>query len=108
MQWLLKTQMDSKYGLKVCDGGTLIQILCFWTLFIVLFYLKHRPVFIIKHNVLVTGFCLRLQVKPSQLDPELVPISGDPESSLQNVAFLNKNRTMDNVQKHNICIKQTG
>jgi hypothetical protein len=27
----------------------------------------------------------------------------ETESCLQNVVFLNKNRTMDNVQKHNIC-----
>jgi hypothetical protein len=31
------------------------------------FYLKHRPVYISKHNVSETGFCLRLQVKPTQL-----------------------------------------
>jgi cytochrome c oxidase subunit IV len=37
-----------------------IQILCFWKLSIVLF-------FILKHNVSVTGFCLLLQVKPTQL-----------------------------------------
>jgi hypothetical protein len=28
----------------------------------------------------------------------------ETKSSLRNVAFLYKNRTMDNVQKHNICI----
>jgi hypothetical protein len=28
----------------------------------------------------------------------------ETKSSLQNVVFLNKNRTMDNVRKHNICI----
>jgi hypothetical protein len=27
----------------------------------------------------------------------------ETESSLQNVVFLNKNRMVDNVQKHNIC-----
>jgi hypothetical protein len=27
----------------------------------------HRPVYISKHNVSETGFCLRLQVKPTQL-----------------------------------------
>jgi hypothetical protein len=27
----------------------------------------------------------------------------ETESNLQNVVFLNKNSTMDNVQKHNIC-----
>jgi hypothetical protein len=41
-------------------------------------YLKHRPVYISKHNVSETGFCLRLQVKPTQLaqSVELVSISG--------------------------------
>jgi hypothetical protein len=29
----------------------------------------HRPVFILKHNVSETGFCLRLQVEPTQLGP---------------------------------------
>jgi short-subunit dehydrogenase involved in D-alanine esterification of teichoic acids len=32
-------------------------------------YLKHRPVYISKHNVSETGFCLRLQVKATQLGP---------------------------------------
>jgi hypothetical protein len=27
----------------------------------------------------------------------------ETETSLRNVVFLNKNRTMDNVRKHNIC-----
>jgi hypothetical protein len=40
----------------------------------------HRPVFILKNNVSKTGFCLR------------------------NVVFLNKDWTMDNVQKTNNCI----
>jgi hypothetical protein len=33
------------------------------------FYLKHRHGYIWKHNVSETGFCLRLQVKPTQLGP---------------------------------------
>jgi hypothetical protein len=28
----------------------------------------------------------------------------ETESSLRNVVFLNKNRTMDNIQKNNICM----
>jgi hypothetical protein len=28
---------------------------------------KHRPLYISKHNVSETGFCLCLQVKPTQL-----------------------------------------
>jgi hypothetical protein len=31
--------------LKVCDNGTLIQVLCFWTLSIILSLSKNRPVY---------------------------------------------------------------
>jgi hypothetical protein len=34
-----------------------------------LYLKKHRPVYISKHNVSDTGFCLRLQVKSTQLGP---------------------------------------
>jgi hypothetical protein len=37
---------DSEYDLKVCDDGTLIQVLCFWTLSIFLSLSKNRPVYI--------------------------------------------------------------
>jgi hypothetical protein len=30
---------------------------------------KHRPVYFSKHNISETGFCLSLQVKPTQLGP---------------------------------------
>jgi hypothetical protein len=43
------------------DGGILIQLLCFWTS-IFLFSFKTR-------SVSATGFCLRLQVEPTQLGP---------------------------------------
>jgi hypothetical protein len=33
------------------------------------FYPKHRSVYISKHNVSETGFCLRLHVRPTQLGP---------------------------------------
>jgi hypothetical protein len=54
-----------------------VQILCFWTLCIVLFLYKapscfcieHRPIFISIHNVSETGFCLLFQVKPTQFGP---------------------------------------
>jgi hypothetical protein len=43
---------------------------CFWTLSIVLSLSKNIALFIFsKHNVSETGFCLRLQVKPTQLIP---------------------------------------
>jgi hypothetical protein len=144
-----------RYDLKVCDDGTLVQILGFRTLSIALSYVKCRPVYFSKHNVSETGFCFCLQVKLTQLGPidiEIVPISGplllllllllllfffffffgspeigtssidwtqlsrfylktETESSLRNVVFLKRNRTtffdkdktMDNVQKCNIC-----
>lgn len=34
---------------------------------VVLLYLEHRPLYISKHNVPEVGFCLRLQVEPTQL-----------------------------------------
>jgi hypothetical protein len=40
----------------------IIKLLCFWILSIVLFLFKTR-------NVSETGFCLRLQVEPTQLGP---------------------------------------
>jgi hypothetical protein len=40
----------------------------FWTLSIVLLLSKMASCFYLKHNVSETGFCLRLQVKPTQLN----------------------------------------
>jgi hypothetical protein len=48
--------------MKLCDHDTLIQLLCFWTLYIALLLFK-------KHNVSDTGFSLRLQVKPTEMGP---------------------------------------
>jgi hypothetical protein len=48
-------------ALKFGDNGILIQLLCFWTLSIVLFLLKT--------HASETGFCLCLQVEPPQLGP---------------------------------------
>jgi hypothetical protein len=45
----------------------LVQILRFRTLSIVLSLFKLSSFFLSKHNVSETGFCLRLQVKPTQL-----------------------------------------
>jgi sporulation-control protein spo0M len=61
-----------------CKYTGFVQILCFWTLSIVLSLSKNRPVYFSKHKVSETGFCLRLQVK-------------------------DEDKEMDNVQKHNIC-----
>jgi hypothetical protein len=39
-------------NLKVCNDGTLIQILCSWTLSsVLLFYLKYRRDYVSKHDV---------------------------------------------------------
>jgi hypothetical protein len=46
-----------------------VQILCFWTLSIVLSLSKNNVLFIFQNNMLETGFCLCLQVEPSQLGP---------------------------------------
>jgi hypothetical protein len=57
----------------------------------------HRLVHFLKnHNVSETEFCLRLQVKPTQLDP-IDRARPSPEMD----------KTMDNVQKHNICKRIT-
>jgi hypothetical protein len=53
--------------LKVCDDGTLVQILRSWTLSIVLSESESRAVSLSKHNVSEIGFSLRLQVRPTQL-----------------------------------------
>jgi hypothetical protein len=37
---------DPKEDVKVCDDGTLIKIVYFWTLSIVMFYLKRYRVFV--------------------------------------------------------------
>jgi hypothetical protein len=41
----------------------------FWTISIVLCLSKSHPVYLSKLSVSETGFCLRLQVKPTQLGP---------------------------------------
>jgi hypothetical protein len=110
---------------------------------------KYCPVYFSKHNVSETGFCLRLQVKPTQLGPinraspylrTPVPdarwsitsyprcteigtssidwpqlsrfyLKTEIESSLRNgvfwkikrTVFLDKDRTIDNMEKHNVC-----
>jgi hypothetical protein len=55
------------------------------------FIQKHRYVYFTKHNVLETGFCLRLQVKLTQLGP----IDRDsPCLRVRNVVFCQINRTV--------------
>jgi hypothetical protein len=76
------------------------QLLCFWILSIVLFYLKY--------NISETVFCLRLQVEPTQLGP-IDTASPYSQRRRQNpvsetLRVLSKNRMMDNVQEHNSCI----
>jgi hypothetical protein len=66
-----------------------VQILFCWTLSIVLHLSKNTVVFSFQNTTLFeAGFCLRHQVKPTQLGP------------IDRVSpYL---RTMDNVQQHNI------
>jgi hypothetical protein len=47
----------------------MIQILCFWTLSIVLSLSKNTVLFIFQNTTFQTGFHLCLQVKPTQLGP---------------------------------------
>jgi hypothetical protein len=69
-QWVYTSQYFSKYSFSFTEHTYYAQLLCFWTLSIVLsLSKKHRPVYFSKHNVSETGFCLRLQVKPTQLGP---------------------------------------
>jgi hypothetical protein len=81
----------------------------------------HCPVYISKQNISETAFCLRLQAKPtSEIGTNSIDwaqlirfyLKTEAESRLRNVVsynikrtvFLDKERTMDHVQKHNICI----
>jgi hypothetical protein len=48
------------------DCHTLVYILCTLIMFLDII---HCPFSNLKHNVSETGFCLRLQVEPTQLDP---------------------------------------
>jgi hypothetical protein len=52
-----------------CSSGKVCRNIMSWTLSIVLSLSKNHPVYFSKHNVSETRFCLRLQVKPTQLDP---------------------------------------
>jgi hypothetical protein len=61
------------------------------------------------YNVSGAGFCLRLQVEPTQLGPidRASPCFQANLSRFQTETIsivLNKKRTVDNVQKHNNCI----
>jgi hypothetical protein len=44
-------------------------VICPIASLIVLTIIVHRPVYYLRRNVTETGFCLRLQVKPTQLGP---------------------------------------
>jgi hypothetical protein len=112
--WSRQQELVSQ-DLKFCEDGTLVQTLCFWTLSIVLSLSKNAVLFILQNNVSEPGFFLRLQVKPTQLGPidrARFYLKTEAESSLRNVVFwkinktvlLDKDRAMDNVQKHNTRI----
>jgi hypothetical protein len=73
---------------------------------------KHSPVYFSKHNFSETGFCLRPQVKHTQLAPGTNSIDWaqlsrfylrlETGSSLQNVVFWNINRTIKLVPGPNL------
>jgi hypothetical protein len=56
-----KTYIVTLEVLNVCEDGMLIQLLCFWTLSILLF--------LFNHNISETGLYLRLQVKTYSVGP---------------------------------------
>jgi hypothetical protein len=77
-----------------------------WCTNIMFLDIIHRPVYISKHNISETGFCLRLEIGTNSIDRAQLSrfyLKTETESSLRNVVFWNINRTMDNVQEHNIC-----
>jgi hypothetical protein len=81
-----------------------VQILCFGHYPSSCLCLKHHPVYFSKHDVSQTGFCLRLQVKPTQLGPIdraspslRTPMPACVLKNKQDVV-LDKDKTMDNVQ----------
>jgi hypothetical protein len=77
------------------------QILCFWTLSIVL-PLSKTVLFNLKKNIISeTGFCLRLQVKPTLLRPPFLRSGPNVVFWKINGMILHVDKTMDNVQKHN-------
>jgi hypothetical protein len=59
------------------------------------FISENRPVYFSKHNVSETGFRLRPQVKLTQFGPI--------DRASPRKVFLDKDRTIDNAPKHNIC-----
>jgi hypothetical protein len=69
-------------------------------------YLKHCAVYFSKHNISETGVCLHLQVKPTQLGPKDGNRIQSPKGCVlknKQDGVLDKDKTMDNVQKHSIC-----
>jgi hypothetical protein len=93
-----------------------VQILCFSTLSIFLSLFKNCPVYFSKHNVSETVFSLRRQAR--QVALALLTgsnwvrftwrlrqnlISETLCSEKQTGRFLGEDKTVNNVQKHNIC-----
>jgi hypothetical protein len=80
MQFLLTTILVS-IDLKVCDDGTLVQILCFCTL-------SKTPSCL---------FCKTWRFGEWILSPKRCVLKNKQDG------VFDKDKTMDNVQKHNIC-----
>jgi hypothetical protein len=62
-------QYSARPDLIDCQSVIFLQVLCFWTLSIILSLSKNRPVYFSKYSVSVSAFYLLLQVKPTQLGP---------------------------------------
>jgi hypothetical protein len=116
-------------GLRCHDIYTNTNIMFLDIIHRPVFISKHRPLLYLKKIVSETAIYLHLSVKPTQLGP--IPISSpdignnsidsaqmsrfylkaETESNFRNVVFrkinrtvfLDNDRTMDNVQKHNNC-----
>jgi hypothetical protein len=65
----IKDLLHIKWGFFLSIQFVRVQILRCWTLSSFRLYLKHRSVYFSKHAVSENGFCLRLQVKPTQMGP---------------------------------------
>jgi hypothetical protein len=98
---------------KVCDDGTLVHILCFWTLSVVLSLSKISSCLFFKTQRFGDWILSPFSGKtysggPNRLSKSLSPEIGE-QNPVSEALFSDKDRTMDNVQKkHNICIALIG
>jgi hypothetical protein len=100
MEPLLNMACD--YDLEVCDEVTIAKILCFWTLLTKAYVSETGNVSVFRWNLLSWAQSI-------ELVPIFGPEDGDRIQSLKNFVLnykqdvvLDENRTMGNVQKHNV------